>query len=215
LNTGLEDAANLGWKLAAALNGWGGERLLNSYGDERQPIFRETGEAMIAGGIERDREWLDRYNPDKDKAEFEKAWADYGTTTGRRPQAYEPHYEGSSVVMGPAGSVCSIHGRMSFKAEAGHHLAPKVLSHGRNVFEDLGDGFTLLALDAPEASVRALEDAARQRSIPLKVIRDSTAGGREDYAARLVLVRPDQYVVWAGDEAPGEPDTMLARVAGA
>ena len=215
LNTGLEDAANLGWKLAAALNGWGGERLLNSYGEERRPIFRETGEAMIAGGIERDREWLDRYNPDRDKAEFEKAWAEYGTTTGRRPQAYEPHYEGSSVVMGTEGSVCSIHGRMSFKAEAGHHLAPKVLSNGRNVFEDLGDGFTLLALDAPDASVGALEDAARQRSMPLKVIRDSNAGGREDYAARLVLVRPDQYVVWAGDAAPSEPDTMLARVAGA
>ncbi|MCA1645694.1 MAG: FAD-dependent monooxygenase, partial [Chloroflexi bacterium] len=140
LNTGLEDAANLGWKLAAKLQGWGGQRLLESYDAERRPIFQETGEAMIADGIERDRAWLERYNPERDRAEFERAWAEYGATSGVRPQAYEPHYEGSSVVMGPAGGVCSIHGRMSFKAEAGHHLAPQGLSNGRNVYEELGTG---------------------------------------------------------------------------
>src|SRR6266568_3636799 len=60
LNTGLEDAANLGWKLAARLQDWGGQALLDSYGQERRPIFVETGEAMIAGGIERDRKWLEQ-----------------------------------------------------------------------------------------------------------------------------------------------------------
>ena len=61
LNTGLEDAAILGWKLAARLQGWGGDRLLASYSEERRPIFVETGEAMIAGGIDRDREFLERW----------------------------------------------------------------------------------------------------------------------------------------------------------
>jgi 2-polyprenyl-6-methoxyphenol hydroxylase-like FAD-dependent oxidoreductase len=215
LNTGLEDAANLGWKLAATLRGWGGQRLLESYDQERRPIFEETGEAMIAGGIERDRAWLERYNPEKDKAEFEQAWAEYGATWGMRPQAYEPHYEGSSVVIGPEGGVCSIHGRMSFKAEAGHHLAPRGLTSGRNVFEELSDGFTLLAFDADDQSVRALEQAARQTSVPLKVVRDSYADGREQYGSRLVLVRPDQYVVWAADGAPADPSRLLSRVAGA
>jgi 4-hydroxyisophthalate hydroxylase len=214
LNTGLEDAANLGWKLAAKLQGWGGQRLLESYDEERRPIFKETGEAMIAGGIERDRAWLERYNPHKDRAEFERAWAEYGATSGMRPQAYEPHYEGSSVVMGPTGGVCSIHGRMSFKAEAGHHLAPKTLSSGRNVFEELTDGFTLLALDADDQSVRSLEEAAQQSKVPLKVIRDSYQGGREEYESRLVLVRPDQYVVWAADTAPTDPRGLIARVTG-
>jgi hypothetical protein len=215
LNTGLEDAANLGWKLAAELQGWGGQKLLESYDAERRPIFKETGEAMIAGGIERDRAWLERYNPEKDKAEFERAWADYGATWGMRPQAYEPHYEGSSVLMGPRGGVCSIHGRMSFKAEAGHHLAPKELSSGRNVFEELGDGFTLLAFNAEDESVRSLEAAAQQNNVPLKVIRDSFENGREQYESRLVLVRPDQYVVWAADTAPDEPRMLITRVSGA
>ncbi|HLZ30694.1 MAG TPA: FAD-dependent monooxygenase [Chloroflexota bacterium] len=215
LNTGLEDAANLGWKLAARLQGWGGQRLLESYDEERRPIFKETGEVMIAGGIERDRVWLERYNPEHDRAEFEQAWAEYGATWGTRAQAYEPHYEGSSVVMGPADGKCSIHGRMSFKAEAGHHLAPKGLSSGRNVFEELSDAFSLLAFDAEDTAVHALEHAARQHHVPLKVIRDSYANGREQYGSRLVLVRPDQYVAWAADVAPAEPGGMIARVAGA
>jgi 2-polyprenyl-6-methoxyphenol hydroxylase-like FAD-dependent oxidoreductase len=214
LNTGLEDAANLGWKLAARLRGWGGQQLLDSYDLERRPIFEETGEAMIAGGIERDRVWLERYNPANDRAEFEQAWAEYGATSGMRPQAYEPHYEGSSVVIGPQGGVCSIHGRMSFKAEAGHHLAPKELSSGRNVFEELGDDFTLLALDADERSVQSLEEAARHSNVPLKVIRDTYDNGREQYDSRLVLVRPDQYVVWAADTAPSDSTALLTRVSG-
>jgi hypothetical protein len=103
---------------------------------------------------------------------------------------------------------------MSFKAEAGHHLAPKELSSGHNVFAELSDGFTLLALDAEEESVRALEDAAVRRKVPLKVIRDSYAAGREQYESRLILVRPDQYVVWAADAAPGDPGGLLTRVSG-
>jgi 4-hydroxyisophthalate hydroxylase len=214
LNTGLEDAVNLGWKLAAALQGWGGHRLLDSYDAERRPIFEETGEAMIAGGIERDRAWLERYNPERNRAEFEQAWAEYARSGAVRPQNYEPHYEGSPVVIGPAGGVCSIHGRMSFAAEAGHHLAPRLLSSRRNVFEELGDGFTLVALDAEEVGVDALESAARALDVPLKVVRDTRADGREHYAARLVLVRPDQYVVWAADTAPSDPTTLFRRVTG-
>jgi hypothetical protein len=214
LNTGLEDAVNLGWKLGAALRGWGGQPLLDSYDAERRPIFEQTGEAMIAGGIEQDRIWLERYNPDKDRAEFEQAWAEYGRTRLMRPQTYEPHYEGSPVVIGPPGGKSSIHGRMSFKAEAGHHLAPRPLSGGHNVFEELSDGFTLLALDADDASVHSLEAACRECSVPLKIVRDSFAGGREQYESRLVLVRPDQYVVWAGDQAPADSVGLARRVSG-
>ena len=65
---------------------------------------------------------------------------------------------------------------MSFKAEAGHHLAPKPLSSGRNVFEELGDGFSLLAFDATDESVEALRLAAVRNRVPLKVIRDTYAG---------------------------------------
>ena len=56
--------------------------------------------------------------------------------------------------------------------------------------------------------------AAQARHIPLKVISDSQADGREDYAARLVLVRPDQYVAWTGDTAPTDAPAVTRKVAG-
>ncbi len=211
LNSGLEDVANLGWKLTAALQGWGGDALLDSYQQERRPIFVETGEAMIAGGIERDRAFLERYSPDRDRPEFEQAWQQLASEAMRRRQAYEPHYEGSSVVMGPAGGVCSIHGVHSRLAQAGHHLMPLQLSDGRNVFEALGQTYTLLAFDADPTPI---VDAAARSTLPLTVIRDSYDGSRRDFGARLVLTRPDQYVCWSGDEPPSEPRDVLDRVAG-
>jgi 2-polyprenyl-6-methoxyphenol hydroxylase-like FAD-dependent oxidoreductase len=214
LNTGLEDATNLGWKLAARLQGWGGEALLRSYGEERRPIFVETGEAMIAGGIERDRVFLERYNPERDREEFEKAWAEMASGRNALNRSYEPHYEGSSVVLGPEGAVNSIHGTHTHAAKAGHHLSPRSLSSGRNVFEELGQGFTLIALDRDGAGAGPFEAAAKSLNLPLKVIQDSFDSDRTMYESKLLLVRPDQYVVWAGDEAPAEPAKLLKKVAG-
>jgi len=37
MNTGVGDAVDIGWKLAATLQGWGGANLLNSYTAERKP----------------------------------------------------------------------------------------------------------------------------------------------------------------------------------
>ena len=71
----------------------------------------------------------------------------------------------------------------------------------------------LLAFDADEATIIAIENAAHARGVPLKTIRDSQTGGREAYEARLVLVRPDHFVVWAGDSAP-DADALVAKAAG-
>ena len=50
--------------------------------------------------------------------------------------------------------------------------------------------------------------------MPLTVVRDTLADGRTAYGHRLVLVRPDQYVAWAGDGAPDSVDAILRRVTG-
>ena len=211
LNSGLEDISNLGWKLAAALQGWGGESLLNSYSDERLPIFKETVDDFILPRIVEEREFLERYSPEHDRDEFERVWNERAAGSGARVMSYEPNYEGSAVIAGPPGGRTTAEGVHSFLARAGHHLAPQPLSSGRNVFEELGRNFTLLCFDADP---RPLDDAARSLNIPLKVMRDSYVGGREQYGNRLVIVRPDQHVGWAGNIAPDDPGALWEGLAG-
>jgi hypothetical protein len=214
LNNGLEDAVNLGWKLAAKLEGWGGDALLASYSEERRPIFMETGEDFIAKRIRRDAEFLTRYNPARDRGEFERAWDARVAEGGTRAQVYEPNYEGSPVIAGPPGGVSSAHGAHMLKARAGHHLAPQTLSSGKNVFEELGRGFTLLAFDAEDAAVADFERTSKSLGVPLKVVRDSFRDPRSAYEAKLILVRPDQYVAWLGDRGPDNTSALLRKVSG-
>jgi hypothetical protein len=91
---------------------------------------------------------------------------------------------------------------------------PLGLSSGKNVFESLGQWYTLLALGADEAEVQVLQSAAARLQVPLEVVCDSYSDARRDYAARLILIRPDQYVVWSGDGLPDDPVALLQRVTG-
>lgn len=213
LNTGLEDAANLGWKLAAKLQRWGGEALLDSYSAERQPVFRDTAEGFIESQMNEEREFLARYSPEKDRAEFEAAW---NARDNIVPWAagYEPRYGASPVVFGADGDETRARGEHMYRARAGHHLAPAPLSDGRDVFDALPRDFTLLAFDAADTDVAALEAAAAALAIPFSTVRDSLDGGRKRYEARLVLVRPDQYVAWSGDALDGDATVILKRAAG-
>ena len=186
-----------------------------SYSEERRPIFKETAEDFIEAGIRRDKEFLQRFNPDRDRAEFERAWQDHANAAGPRVMTYEPHYEGSPIVFGPPGGLSSASGSHTFKARAGHHLPPQLLSSGRNVFEELGADFTLFAFDGDTQTVAAFEKAARLLGVPLKIVCDSYDGGREAYAAKLILVRPDRYVAWAADGAPADAKAVIAKAVGA
>jgi 2-polyprenyl-6-methoxyphenol hydroxylase-like FAD-dependent oxidoreductase len=212
LNTGLEDAVNLGWKLAAVLTDWGGPRLLDSYTQERRPIFVETGEA-IADGIAKDRDFLARYSPRHDRGEFEQAWSRL-TAGDTAPPSYEPHYEGSPIVWGPRDAVCSAHGNHIFEARAGHHLAPAALSSGGNIFQELGGEYTLVTLTEDRQPAAAFQAAAKRLRMPLRVLADTFDAQRTAYKRRFILIRPDQYVAWTGDEPPANAADLLRRAAG-
>jgi 2-polyprenyl-6-methoxyphenol hydroxylase-like FAD-dependent oxidoreductase len=214
LNNGLDDISNLGWKLAAKLQGWGSDALLATYTEERQPIFRETAEDFILKRIHTDRDFLADHDPNRDRAEFERAWEAGKTHTPTRALTYAPHCEGSSIVFGPPGVVCSAKGTHSYEARAGQHLPSRHLSDGRNVFEALGPEFTLFGFDAEESAVAAFEGAARELGVPLTVARDSFTGERADFKARLILVRPDHYIAWSGDAAPADAQAVMAKVVG-
>jgi 4-hydroxyisophthalate hydroxylase len=82
------------------------------------------------------------------------------------------------------------------------------------VYEELGRGFTLLAFDVDEQTVGTFERAAAALGMPLKIIRDTYLNGRTAYESRLILVRPDQYVVWTGDSVPDNPGGLMRKVIG-
>jgi len=71
-----------------------------------------------------------------------------------------------------------------------------------------------LSFDGEEAVGGAFAAAANQLKVPLEVIGDRRSGGPERYEARYVLVRPDQFVAWAGDEVAPDAATLLRRAVG-
>ena len=216
LNNGLEDAVNLGWKLAAKLDGWGGDTLLQSYSDERRPIFKEVAEDFIAARIRNDGAFLDRYNPERDKAEFETAWKAQESDVGNRAQVYEPNYEGSPVVIGPPGgkshartaSTCSrrapgtIWRRRSCRPAA---TCSRSWAAASRCWRSMP---TTRRCAAFEQAARGAEGAAEGRA------RQLCATAARRYEARMILVRPDQFIVWIGDRAPADAGALLARVTG-
>ena len=214
VNTGFEDAGNLAWKLAAKLQGWGGEALLDSYSAERQPVFASTARDFIAKAIKVDRDLVENFSPEIDKAAFEAEWKARTSDATAEVHAFEPNYEGSPAMFGPPGGVCTAIGKHDYHARAGHHLTPQPLSDGRNIFEALSDGFTLVALDADEAVVAAFEAAAAKIGTHLSVIRDNAQGERATYRAPLFIVRADQFIGWVGDGSMPDAEAVLRRLAG-
>jgi hypothetical protein len=106
-------------------------------------------------------------------------------------------------------------GSHAFTAQAGHHLSPHRLPSGRNIFEELGDGLTLLHFNADSTICAAFETAAQTAGIPLKVVRDDSSAGRARYQATHVLVRPDQFVAWVSGATPIDAAGILRKAIGA
>jgi hypothetical protein len=94
-------------------------------------------------------------------------------------------------------------------------LPPQLLSSGRNVFEELGNGFTLFVFDHNETVAAAFARAAKALRVPLKIVRDSYEQDRRAYEAKFILVRPDRYIAWIANEPPNDPAAILGKVVGA
>ena len=208
INTGFEDARNLGWKLAACLQGWGGPGLLDSYDEERRPVFESTARDFIEKFIDDDNLFLQTHDPQSDRAAFQAAWSQRNADAAEVAR-FAPNYAGSPIVVGGEGKSSAL-GDHSLVARAGHHLAPHVMPDGSQVFDRLGPGFTVLAFDADAADLRAIQQAAATGTVPVSVVAST---GPAPYGATFVLVRPDHFVAWAGDVWP-EAGDLLARCAG-
>ncbi|MFC7405763.1 FAD-dependent monooxygenase [Georgenia alba] len=218
INSGFEDARNLAWKLAAQLHGWAGPALLDSYDAERRPVFASTRDDFIDRSIRDDRDFLAAYDPAADRAAFEAAWRHRDDGAEREVDAFEPNYAGSPVIVGADdGAAPSALGGHQMRARAGHHLAPGTTADGGEVFAALGSAFTLLAADATTAE--PFRAAAEKLGVPLDVVVLDAASATR-YESGLVLVRPDEYVAWAGSAGTDDAadaagaEAVLARATG-
>jgi hypothetical protein len=220
MNTGMDDAANLGWKLAAMVQGWGGPHLLATYEAERRPIaFRNTGMAkrfsVDLGAVPLDAEMLDdsaagaaaRARTGAFFARFGEEFASIGIQLGAR-------YDGSRIVV-PDGTAPPPDDPTVYTPSAcpGGRAPHLFLGRGDSLFDHFGKGFTLLRL-AGDGDTRPLADAAMARGVPFATYDVPLTQGRDLYEANLALIRPDQHVAWRGDRLPADCGVLLARVTG-
>jgi 2-polyprenyl-6-methoxyphenol hydroxylase-like FAD-dependent oxidoreductase len=227
LNTGLSDAVDLGWKIAATLDGWGGPGLLDSYEIERRPIqervireatanMRVTSPELVAGNLDADdaagdaarRAAADRIQETK-RAEFHAL--DLVLDVRVTPSPVIADDSTAAGQPAPAGS-----GDRGTPI-TGARLPHRWLAAGRSLYDELGDGFTLLMPDGsggagPVPMAGEIAEAARAAGLPLKVL--AVGGGRPD-GPELVLVRPDNYVAWTGGRSPQDATGIIDKVRGA
>jgi 2-polyprenyl-6-methoxyphenol hydroxylase-like FAD-dependent oxidoreductase len=220
-NTAIEDAANLGWKLASVIRGSAPAELLATYELERKPLaLRNTAYARrfadsvglfpasatleqddAAGAAERQRaaEYLDAHA----RLEFNIP----GVTFGGR-------YDGSPIIFAdgtqPPGDEANVYQPTACPGGRPPHAW---LEDGRSLYDSFHTEWTLLALGPQPPAADAFEHAARSLGMDLKVVAHPSAALRDLYQAPLALIRPDQIVAWRGADADAA-DAVLRRVSG-
>jgi 2-polyprenyl-6-methoxyphenol hydroxylase-like FAD-dependent oxidoreductase len=225
LHTGLADAVDLGWKLAAVLHGWGGPALLDSYEIERKPIALDNVRASTtafntlaalpvgpeialdtpAGAAQR-RAFAEAFE------RTDRSRGPLHTENFRLGYCYEP-----SPICIPDGSMRPPVETVKFVpvARPGTRAPHAWLADGRSTLDLFGRGFVLLRFgDAPPHS-DTLVAAARARRVPLEVVDLAEPAIAALYERRLVLVRPDGHVAWRADEPPEDQFDLFDRVRGA
>ncbi len=225
MNTGIGDAVDLGWKLTAMHQGWGGTRLLDTYETERRPIgIRQCDEAMRN---------FERYGGRRpvpgvldETAAGAQVRADLGKrlASGNRMAWENPlhthlgyRYDGSPICVpdGPAPPEPEDARDYRQTSQPGGRAPHSWLPDGRSTLDLFGRGFTLLRLgrDAPDAA--PLASAAARCSVPLDVVALDQPDIVALYERKLVLVRPDGHVAWRGDRLPSDALQLIDRVRGA
>ncbi|HEX5998797.1 MAG TPA: FAD-dependent oxidoreductase [Hyphomicrobiaceae bacterium] len=221
-NTAVDDAVNIGWKLAAVLKGLARPSLLDTYQIERRPLaVRNTSYARAfadslglyepapeieddtVAGAEARRVAGEHFNKHA-RAEFNIP----GVTFGGR-------YDGSPIIVpdGTAPPPDSANDYTPTACPGGR--APHVwLADGRSLYDTFGIEWTLLQLRRDSQVAGEIAKAARALGLDLTVVKIERDDLRDLYAADAALIRPDQVVAWRGS-MPGDALRVVARASGA
>jgi 2-polyprenyl-6-methoxyphenol hydroxylase-like FAD-dependent oxidoreductase len=223
MNTGIQDVVDLSWKLAAALEGWGGDGLLDSYSIERQPIgTRNVTEA--SGNLRRmlsvpaHPDLLD--DTPQGAATREKVGREFSETMRREWFTLGAHlgyrYENSPICW-PDGTAAPPDDPRAYvpTARPGHRAPHAFLADGRSTLDLFGRGFALLGFGADAAEAAPLLEAARKRRLPLAFTAIAEPHIAALYERKFVLVRPDGHVAWRADHMPEDALCVIDVVRGA
>jgi hypothetical protein len=223
MNTGIGDAVDLGWKLAATAQGWAGPALLESYGAERREVGLRN-RAASGGAAEGVRRWRAACGPAlrEDtpagaamRAEV-AALAAEGQPLGHEMVGIELgyRYTNSAIVASEAAAPDSGVREYRPSATPGARLPHLWSASGAAVHDRLGPGFTLLDVGDVASDATALEQAMRALGAPFATLHLPEARLRAAYERRLLLVRPDLHVAWRGDALPADVAMLARQVAG-
>lgn len=220
-NTGISDAVNLSWKLAGAVHGWAGDRLLDSYEIERKP----TAVRNSAFAVENMLNW----NPKGRLAEaFDETPASEAVRKelGRQlVEATRAEWESLGVSLGyryPDSPVCVADGTPEPPDEPIEYVptsrpgsrAPHAwLPDGRSTLDLFEGSFCLLQFRGLSAS-EPFRAAAARSGVPLAVVDIGDAEVADVYERALVLVRPDGQVAWRADDPDVDAEAIFDDVCG-
>ena len=223
MNMGIADGVDLGWKLAAVLQGWGGDTLLDSYEAERRPVHEYVleeavanhailGKQLTADGIEAPGAAGDSLRAEigaRIQATKTREFMTLGVVLGYR-------YDASPVIVSD-GTTASPPDFLNYvPSSRPGHLAPHAWLHdGSSLYDHFGDGFTLLI--SPGSEIAEAERAAANAAtleLSLKLFQPTEGGVAALYPARYTLIRPDQHVAWRGNAWPAAGAALLRQVSG-
>ncbi len=221
MNTGIQDAFDLGWKLAATLQGWGGPALLDSYDLERRPACVRALDVSLQNyrRLTSAEQRAEIYSPtpagdaarqaigERLVEENRRSWQPVGIHLG---YIYNP-----SPIVVPDGSAQPEDDTFGYRPTTfpGARAPHAWLAPDQSMLDLFGDGFALLNFAG--LSTDTIESAAKQRAVPLTIRRIDNPEIAALYEKPLVLVRPDGHVAWRGDRPPGDPLGMIDIVRGA
>ena len=223
MNSGVGDAIDLAWKLAATLQGWGGPNLLPSYEIERRQVGERNVAASRYASLGR-RKWRSQYRPDirddtpEGRATRERlvAVADVEQRKSNEMIGAELGYRylGSPILCEEPGGPEHLFREYVPTTWPGARL-PHVWLEGHVAIQDrIGHGYTLLRLGGTTEDTSALERSIKARGAPLEVLDIADAAARDLYRFDLMLLRPDMHVVWRGNRAPAQPEQLAALATG-
>jgi 2-polyprenyl-6-methoxyphenol hydroxylase-like FAD-dependent oxidoreductase len=224
MNSGVGDAIDLSWKLAATLQGWGGPGLLASYEIERRQIGARNVAASRHASRGR-RAWRAAWCPNiRDhtpagtearanlsriaEVEQRKSNEMIGAELGYR-------YAGSPIIWPEQGEAPETD-IMTYVPTTwpGARLPHVWLDDGTALHDRIGDGYTLLRLAATQADTDALGRAFAFYGAPFTVLDIADQRPRAIYGYDLLLLRPDLHVVWRGNRLPDDPAKLAALATG-